>query len=102
MRRWPGRGQEPRAKAALERYTLVAAKEFGARGITANVVSPGATATELFIATAPREIQERMMAASPLGRLGDPEDIADVVAFLVSDRARWITGKNIRVDGGIT
>lgn len=51
--------------------------------------------------TLPEEARAAMIAQTPLGRLGKPEDIADVVAFLVSDQARWITGRNIPVDGGL-
>lgn len=77
------------------------AKELGGRGITVNVVSPGATNTELFMTGKTEEQINRFAQMAALGRLGEVQDIADVVAFLVSDDARWITGQNIRVNGGI-
>lgn len=87
-------------KGAVEQFTLAAAKELGPRGITVNVVSPGGTETDLLHAVAPPEVQEQMAQSSPFGRLGQPADIADVVAFVVSDDARWLTGQNLRATGG--
>lgn len=88
-------------KAALEQFTKVAAREFGARGITVNTVSPGATDTDLLRASNPPEALERTPALTALGRLGTPADIADVVAFLAGPDARWITGQNILATGGL-
>ena len=70
------------------------------RGITVNVVSPGATDTELFGQGKTEQDKQRFAQLAALGRLGQPEDIADVVALLVSDDANWITGQNIRANGG--
>jgi 3-oxoacyl-[acyl-carrier protein] reductase len=89
------------SKAALEQITKVGARELGPRGITVNTVSPGATDTDLLRAANPAEALEQAVALTPLGRLGAPEDIADVVAFLASPDARWITGQNIQVTGGL-
>jgi len=89
------------SKAAVEQFTLVAARELGGRGITVNTVSPGAADTEMLRAANPPEAIERFKAATPLGRLGQPADIADVVAFLVSPDARWLTGQHLRAAGGI-
>jgi 3-oxoacyl-[acyl-carrier protein] reductase len=86
------------AKGAMEQLTRHAALELGERGITVNTVSRG-VATDVFKAHAP-EAQRRAAMASPLGRLGTPEDIADVVAFLASEASRWVTGQNLCVDGG--
>ncbi len=89
------------AKAALEALTLPLAKQLGPSGITVNAVAPGATATELNpLATHP-ETARQIAAETILGRVGRPEDIADVVAFLASDRARWITGQRIEASGGL-
>ena len=66
-----------------------------------NVVSPGPTDTELFGQGKTEEDKQRFGQMAALGRLGLPEDIADVVAFLASDEARWVTGQNIRANGGL-
>ena len=87
------------SKAAVEQFTKALAKEIGDRGITVNVVSPGFTDTEM-LAKNP-QFKEMGAKMSPLGRLGQPEDIADVVAFLVSEKGRWITGQNIEAGGGV-
>ena len=89
------------SKAALEQFTKVAAYEFGRRGITVNTVSPGATDTDLLRAGNSPESLARATALTALGRLGTPADIADVVAFLASPDARWITGQNIQATGGL-
>ncbi|MFA6559292.1 MAG: SDR family oxidoreductase, partial [Candidatus Obscuribacterales bacterium] len=66
-----------------------------------NSVSPGVTVTDMFKAGIPEEGHQYMIDKTALGRLGQPEDIADVVAFVASSDARWITGQVINVDGGI-
>ena len=88
-------------KGAVEQLSHVLAKELGPRGITVNVVSPGPTDTELFGQGKTEQDKQRFAQMAALGRLGRPEDIADVVALLVSDEARWITGQNIRANGGL-
>ena len=97
----PTYGAYVAAKGAVEQITRVLAKELGGRGITVNVVSPGPTDTELFTADKTEEQIDRFAKMAALGRLGQVQDIADVVAFLASDDARWITGQNIRVNGGL-
>jgi 3-oxoacyl-[acyl-carrier protein] reductase len=89
------------SKAALEQITKVAARELGPRGITVNTVSPGATDTDMLRSSNPPEALEQTTAFTALGRLGEPADIADVVAFLAGPDARWITGQNIRATGGL-
>jgi 3-oxoacyl-[acyl-carrier protein] reductase len=88
-------------KAALETITRSLAKELGSRRITVNAVGPGVVATDMMDSMMPPEWQKGIIAETPLGRLGMPEDIADVVAFLASDDARWITGEIIGVNGGL-
>jgi 3-oxoacyl-[acyl-carrier protein] reductase len=89
------------SKGALEQLTAVAAQELGPRGITVNTVSPGATDTDLLRGTNPEQSLKMMVAMTPLGRLGLPSDVADVVAFLVGPDGRWMTGQNIRAAGGL-
>jgi 3-oxoacyl-[acyl-carrier protein] reductase len=88
-------------KGAVEQFSRVLAKELGPRGITVNVVSPGPIDTELFGQDKTEEDKRRFAQMAALGRLGRPEDIADVVAFLASDEARWVTGQNLRANGGL-
>ena len=97
----PKYGAYAATKAAVEQLTRIFAREMGKRGITANTVSPGPVDTELFRAGKTATDIERMAAMAALGRLGKPDDIAQVVLFLVSDEARWITGQDIGVNGGI-
>jgi 3-oxoacyl-[acyl-carrier protein] reductase len=87
-------------KGAVEQMTHVFAKEIGARKIRVNVVSPGPTSTELFNTGKTDEDLKRAASLAALGRLGTPEDIAKVVTWLVSDEGAWITGQNIRANGG--
>jgi 3-oxoacyl-[acyl-carrier protein] reductase len=87
-------------KGAVEQMSHILAKELGPRGITVNVISPGPTDTELFGQGKTEQDKQRFAQMAALGRIGKPEDIADVVALLVSDDANWITGQNIRANGG--
>ncbi|GHH94666.1 SDR family oxidoreductase [Streptomyces capillispiralis] len=87
-------------KAALDYLTLSLAQELGPRGITVNAVAPGYTETEINPTLAVPEIRRRYSEASTFGRLGDPVDIADVVSFVASDDARWVTGQWIDASGG--
>lgn len=89
------------SKAAVEQFTLVLAKELGSRGITVNAVMPGPTTTESFKSSISVEAQDEIAHSSPLGRLAEPGEIADVVTFLVSDQASYITGHTIHATGGL-
>ncbi|MFF1833376.1 SDR family oxidoreductase [Streptomyces sp. NPDC058231] len=101
LRPAPGIGPYVASKGAVEQLTAVAARELGARRITVNTVSPGATDTEMLHAANPPQALQTVAGMTPLGRLGQPADVADVVAFLVGQDGRWITGQNLRATGGL-
>ncbi|SJM68770.1 SDR family oxidoreductase [Gulosibacter sp. 10] len=89
------------SKAAIDAFTGALAKQLGSRGITVNAVGPGATATDMNAARlATAEGREAIASRSPLNRVAAPEDIADVVALLASDDARWVTGQWVDATGG--
>jgi NAD(P)-dependent dehydrogenase (short-subunit alcohol dehydrogenase family) len=89
------------ANAAVEQFCRTLAREVAPRGITVNLVSPGFTETAMLLANIDAAARRNLIETTPLGRLGQPEEIAEVVAFLVSDPARWINRQNIVADGGI-
>jgi 3-oxoacyl-[acyl-carrier protein] reductase len=95
----PTRGIYVASKAAVEQFTTTLAKELGGRGITVNTVSPGAVETEM-TAGLPPEMKQMIIQNTPLGRFGQPQDIANVVAFLASEDGRWLTGQNLQATGG--
>lgn len=97
----PGLAVYAASKAAEKLFTEVLAKELGGRGITVNSILPGPTSPGMFDSVSP-EHKQAAAKSSPFGRLGRAEDIADVVAFLVSEEARWITGQHILTNGGAT
>ena len=88
------------SKAGMIGFTKSLARELGSRGVRANVVAPGYVNTRL-TDVLPEEAKEAMLANTPLGRLGDPEDVAGAVRFLCSDEAAFITGEVLLVDGGL-
>lgn len=87
-------------KGAVEQMTRVFAKEIG-RGISVNAVLPGPTNTELFTNGKSKEIIDRLASLNAFNRIGEPEDIANVVAFLASNDAKWISGQTIGVNGAM-
>jgi len=87
------------AKAGMIGFTKALAMESASKGITVNCVAPGYTSTEMVSAIAPA-VLEKIVAGIPVGRLGTPEEIAEVTAFLVSDNASFITGATIAINGG--
>ena len=99
----PGYSVYASMKGAVEVLTRYMAKELGAKGISANIVAPGPVETDFNNAAIRNNPQVKSMlsAASPLGRVGNADDIGPVVAFLCTDDAKWINGQRIEVSGGI-
>ena len=97
----PGAAVYAASKAALEALTRNHALELGPKGVTVNTVAPGVTETEMLKSGLPEEAKRQMISQTTLGRLGAPEDIADVIAFLVSDDGRWVTGQFLDANGGL-
>jgi len=95
-----GQANYSAAKAGIIGFTKSIARELAGRNITVNAVAPGYIQTEM-TERLPQEVKEEMLKQVPLGRPGQPEDVAGVVAFLCSDDASYITGEIIRVDGGM-
>ncbi|MFD1176514.1 SDR family oxidoreductase [Paenibacillus puldeungensis] len=87
-------------KGAVEQLTRQLAKEFGPKDIVINCIAPGQVATDLFLNGKTPELVDSYRRMNAFGRLGEPEDIANALELLVSDKARWITGQTIRVNGG--
>ncbi|HEX2131684.1 MAG TPA: SDR family oxidoreductase [Actinophytocola sp.] len=96
----PGYAAYAASKGAVEAMTLILARELRGRDITANAVAPGPTATALFLDGKPQELIDGIAAQSPMERLGQPADIAEVVAFLVGP-GRWVNGQVIYANGGV-
>lgn len=96
----PGLAAYCASKSALETVSLHLAQELGPRGIRVNTVAPGLTKTDMAAVLWEGEYGEFEKSVLPLGRLGEPEDIARAVAFLTSDQSSWMTGAYLNVDGG--
>jgi 3-oxoacyl-[acyl-carrier protein] reductase len=88
-------------KAAVETMTAILSKELRGRNITVNAVAPGPVTTELFLNGKSPELVERMAKMNPMERLGTPDDIASVVAFLVGPDGGWVNGQVLRANGGL-
>jgi 3-oxoacyl-[acyl-carrier protein] reductase len=99
--RLPTYGVYIATKAAVEGLTQVLAQEMRGRGISVNAVAPGPVATELFLEGKSPELIDHMAKMNPLERLGQPEDIARVVAFLAGREGAWVNGQIIRANGGM-
>jgi 3-oxoacyl-[acyl-carrier protein] reductase len=97
----PTYGLYSASKAAVEQMSRVFAKEIGVKGINVNSVLPGTTNTELFREGKSEEQIKNLASMTAFKRIGEPEDIAKTVLFLVSDEAKWITGQNIAINGGL-
>ncbi len=98
---FPTYGAYVASKAAVESMTLILARELRGRDITVNTVAPGPTATDLFLDGKSEEQIATLAKSPPLERLGTPEDIARVVAFLASPQGHWVNGQILRANGGL-
>jgi 3-oxoacyl-[acyl-carrier protein] reductase len=97
----PGYAIYSGSKVAVEIFTNILAKELRGRNITVNAIAPGPTATDLFYQGKSEELVETFAKQAPLERIGQPDDIASAVAFLVSPEGSWVNGQTLRVNGGI-
>ena len=97
----PTYGVYAATKAAVEAMTHVLSKELRGRNITVNAVAPGPTATKLFLDGKPQQVIDTLTKLAPLERLGQPEDVANTVAFLAGPDGGWINGQVLRANGGI-
>lgn len=96
----PGYGAYTASKAAVETMVRILAKELKGTGITANCVAPGPVASDMFYAGKTEQQIQSLIEANPLGRLGEPRDVAPLVGFLASDAGEWVNGQVVRVNGG--
>ena len=96
----PGQANYAASKAGIIGFTKSLAKEVGSRGITVNAVAPGYIATDMTDAIT-EDAKEKLFAQIPLGRIGEPQDVANLIAFLGSEQAGYITGQVFNVDGGL-
>ena len=96
----PGQTAYAAAKAGVIGFTRSLARELGSRNICVNAISPGFIETDM-TSSRPAEVRDRVCEQIPLGRLGRPEDVAGIAAFLASEQAGYITGQVIRVNGGL-
>ena len=96
----PGQTNYAASKAGIVGFTKSLAKELGSRGVRVNAIAPGYISTEL-TGVLPEELRDLILGNTPLGRLGDPEDVARCVRFLCSEEARFVTGAVLQVDGGL-
>jgi 3-oxoacyl-[acyl-carrier protein] reductase len=97
----PTYGVYAATKAAVEAMTSILTKELRGRNITVNAIAPGPTATKLFLDGKPQAVIDHLTKLAPLERLGQPEDIAAAIAFLVGPDGSWINGQTLRANGGI-
>jgi len=98
---FPTYGPYVASKSAVEAVSMILARELRGRDVTVNTVAPGPTATALFLEGKTEEQIETLAKSPPLERLGTPDDIAGVIAFLTSAQGHWVNGQNVRANGGM-
>jgi 3-oxoacyl-[acyl-carrier protein] reductase len=96
-----GQANYAASKAGIIGFTKSVAREVAQRGITVNAVAPGYVETEL-TGSLPEKVKDQIRAQVPVGRFGEPEEVAEVVAFLVGEASGYVSGQTIAVDGGMT
>jgi 3-oxoacyl-[acyl-carrier protein] reductase len=89
------------SKGAIEQMTRLLSKDLARKGIMVNAIAPGPTATDLFLKGKNEQVLKMIAGFNPQGRIGKPEEIAGVAAFLASEEASWVTGQVVRVNGGM-
>lgn len=89
-------------KGAIEQMTRILAKDLGKKGITVNTISPGPTGTDGFYEGKNEQLLNMIKSWNPMGRIGEPEEIANVVSFIAGEESSWMNGQNFRVNGGMT
>ncbi len=94
-----GQANYSAAKAAVHGFTMAVAQETAKKGVTVNTIAPGYIATEMVMAV-PEEVRNKIISAIPVGRLGQPEEIAALVGYLISDLAGFMTGAELAINGG--
>lgn len=95
-----GQANYAASKAGMHGFTKSLALEFASKGITVNTVSPGYMRTRMMEKVPPQVLQDRILPEIPAGRLGDPAEVAEMVAYLTSERAAFVTGANLSINGG--
>ncbi|KAL2824253.1 hypothetical protein BDW59DRAFT_87463 [Aspergillus cavernicola] len=90
------------SKGAVEQMTRVLAKDLGRRGVTVNTIAPGPIGTDAYYEGKTEQMVQMQSNLSPAGRLGKPEEVANVVTFLASDESQWVNGQTVRINGGMT
>lgn len=89
------------SKGAIDQMTRLLSKDLAKKGIMVNAIAPGPTATDLFMKGKSEPLLKMIAGFNPQGRIGTPEEIADVAAFLAGEGSKWVTGQVIRVNGGM-
>ncbi|OJJ97804.1 hypothetical protein ASPACDRAFT_122457 [Aspergillus aculeatus ATCC 16872] len=90
------------SKGAIEQMTRVLAKDLGKRKITVNTIAPGPIGTDAYFVGKTEQMVQMQSNTAPAGRLGTPEEVANVVAFIASDESSWVNGQTVRINGGMT